>query len=108
MARNNQAMAALLLLVAIAGAALQLVYWSEPRETGVRSAGQVMTMVALALLTLFAPQYSKRLDSTRRDWRFGLVFGLIVLGALVGLSWFVYSHYYGPLIHSLNDHVSDE
>jgi protein-S-isoprenylcysteine O-methyltransferase Ste14 len=100
--RNNKVVAAVLLLTVVAGAALQVSYWNAPREAGVRDIGQFITAVAIVLLAIFAPQYSRTLQSTRYDWRFNVFIGIIIVVAIGVLLWVVYSRYYGPLIQSIN------
>lgn len=100
--RNNKIVAAVLLLMVVVGAALQVIYWDEPRGAGERGVGQITMTVALVLLAIFAPQYSRALHSTRYNWRFNVFIDFIVIVALAVLLWVVYSRYYGPLIQSIN------
>jgi hypothetical protein len=100
--RNNKIVAAVLLLMLVAGAALQVSYWNVPRHAGLRDIGQFITAVAVVLLAVFAPQYSLTLQSTRYDWRFNVFIGIILVVAIGVLLWVVYSRYYGPLIQSIN------
>jgi len=81
---------------------LQVSYWNAPRHAGARDIGQFITAIAVILLAVFAPQYSRTLQSTRFDWRFNLLIGIIVIVAIGVLLWVVYSRYYGPLIQSVN------
>lgn len=102
MRSNNKIVAAVLLLMVVAGAALQVIYWNEPRGSGERSVGQFVMTVAVVLLAVLAPKYSRALDSTRYNWRVNALIGLIVIVSLSILLWVVYSRYYGHLIQSMN------
>jgi len=100
--RNNKIVAAVLLLMVVAGAALQVVSWNVARGGVERGIGQSIMAIAVVLLAVFAPQYSRALNSTRYDWRFNAFISFIAIVALGVLLWVVYSRYYGPLIQSIN------
>ena len=100
--RNNKIVGAFLLLMVVAGATLQVISWNVPRWAGERGVGQFIMAVALVLLAVIAPQYSRALQSTRFNWKFNAFIGFIVVVALGVLLGVVYSRYYGPLIQSIN------
>lgn len=103
--RSNKTVASVLLLVVIVGAILQVSYWNAPRGAGERGIGQSIMAIALILLAIFAPQYSRALQSFRYDRRFNTLIGLIVIAALAIVIWVLYSRYYGPLIQFTNSDI---
>lgn len=94
MNRENKVVTAILLLLIIAGAAMKIMSWQQPRGSSI---GSAILLAATLLLAFCAPRSSRALDSIPNDWRFKLLLTLTVIIALATLSWLAYTRYYGPL-----------
>jgi uncharacterized membrane protein YccC len=103
MRSDNKLLAFPLLLLVCAGAGLQLQHWNQSEWSGGRGAGKMLITIALILLAIVAPRTARAFYPQHRNKRINGVIGLVVVAAIAFLAWSLYSHYYGPLVRSIDD-----